>query len=171
MSRLRLIVIVSVVVCAGILLSVTIRHQLYSELWPEAPESARVLYRKGESPQRLLDQLQEDFGVNRGLAKLYLRFHDLDRKLQPGEYKISAKFADKHIEGSPFTCKVTGEGKKRNAISVGSSSDLSLPDNLSSYDLRSLNAYIIAPSGAEEPCFLKKLPKEFLVFGTERHSL
>ncbi len=77
----------------------------------------------------------------------------------PGEYKISAKFADKHIEGSPFTCKITGEGKKRNAISVGSSSDLSLPDNLSSYDLRSLNAFIVAPSGAQEPCFLKKLPK------------
>ncbi len=77
----------------------------------------------------------------------------------PGEYKISAKFADKHIEGSPFTCKVTGEGKKRNAISVGASSDLSLPDNLSSYDLRALSAYIVAPSGAEEPCFLKKLPK------------
>eukprot|EP00095_Tigriopus_kingsejongensis_P006988 maker-scaffold430_size173499-snap-gene-0.40 protein:Tk06988 transcript:maker-scaffold430_size173499-snap-gene-0.40-mRNA-1 annotation:"filamin-a isoform x3" len=77
----------------------------------------------------------------------------------PGEYKISAKFADKHIEGSPFTCKVTGEGKKRNAISVGSSSELSLPDNLSDYDLRALDAYIISPSGNEEPCFLKKLPQ------------
>ena len=77
----------------------------------------------------------------------------------PGEYKISAKFADEHIEGSPFTCKVTGEGKKRNAISVGSSSDLQLPDNLSEYDLRALDAYIVSPSGNEEPCFLKKLPK------------
>ena len=77
----------------------------------------------------------------------------------PGEYKISAKFADKHIEGSPFTCKVTGEGKKRNAISVGGSSDVTLPENLSEYDLRALNAYIVSPSGNEEPCFLKKLPK------------
>ena len=77
----------------------------------------------------------------------------------PGEYKISAKFADEHIEGSPFTCKVTGEGKKRNAISVGSSSDLTLPDNLSEYDLRALDAYIVSPAGNEEPCFLKKLPK------------
>ena len=77
----------------------------------------------------------------------------------PGEYKVSAKFADEHIEGSPFTCKVTGEGKKRNAISVGASSDLTLPDNLSDYDLRALTAYIISPSGAEEPCYLKKLPK------------
>merc|ERR1712223_2260013 len=31
----------------------------------------------------------------------------------PGEYKIYAKFADQHIDGSPFTCKVTGEGTKR----------------------------------------------------------
>ena len=77
----------------------------------------------------------------------------------PGEYKIYAKFADQHIDGSPFTCKVTGEGTKRNTISVGSSSDLSLPENLSEYDLRALNAYIVSPSGVEEPCFLKKLPK------------
>ena len=77
----------------------------------------------------------------------------------PGEYKISARFSGEHIEGSPFTCKVTGEGKKRNAISVGSASEVSLPDNISDYDLRSLNAYIVSPSGCEEPCFLKKLPK------------
>ena len=77
----------------------------------------------------------------------------------PGEYKISARFAGEHIEGSPFTCKVTGEGKKRNAISVGSASEVSLPQNISDYDLRSLNAYIVSPSGCEEPCFLKKLPK------------
>ena len=77
----------------------------------------------------------------------------------PGEYKISAKFADKHIDGSPFTCKITGEGTKRNTISVGSSSELSLPENLSDYDLRSLQAFIVSPSGVEEPCFLKKLPK------------
>jgi len=77
----------------------------------------------------------------------------------PGEYKIYAKFADEHIDGSPFTCKVTGEGTKRKTISVGATSDLSLPENLSEYDLRSLNAYIVSPSGVEEPCFLKKLPK------------
>lgn len=27
----------------------------------------------------------------------------------PGEYKISVKFADKPIKGSPFTAKITGE--------------------------------------------------------------
>jgi len=77
----------------------------------------------------------------------------------PGEYKITAKFADDHIPGSPFTCKITGEGKKRNQISVGSSSELQLPGNLTETDLRSLKAYIESPSGAIEQCFLKKLPR------------
>ena len=27
----------------------------------------------------------------------------------PGEYEIIIKFADKHIPGSPFSCKITGE--------------------------------------------------------------
>merc|ERR1712013_404097 len=77
----------------------------------------------------------------------------------PGEYKITAKFADEHIPGSPFTCKITGENKKRNQISVGSSSELQLPGNLSESDLRSLKAYIESPSGGIEQCFLKKLPR------------
>ena len=77
----------------------------------------------------------------------------------PGEYKITAKFADDHIPGSPFTCKITGEGKKRNQISVGSSSELQLPGNLTETDLRSLKAYIESPSGVVEQCFLKKLPR------------
>ena len=77
----------------------------------------------------------------------------------PGEYKITAKFADEHIPGSPFSCKITGEGKKRNQISVGSSSELQLPGNLTETDLRSLKAYIESPSGVIEQCFLKKLPR------------
>lgn len=77
----------------------------------------------------------------------------------PGEYKITAKFADEHIPGSPFTCKITGEGQKRNQISVGSNSELQLPGNLSESDLRSLKAYIESPSGGVEQCFLKKLPR------------
>ena len=77
----------------------------------------------------------------------------------PGEYKITAMFADEHIPGSPFTCKITGEGKKRNQISVGSSSELQLPGNLTETDLRSLKAYIESPSGVIEQCFLKKLPR------------
>ena len=77
----------------------------------------------------------------------------------PGEYKITAKFADEHIPGSPFTCKITGEGQKRNQISVGSNSELQLPGNLTESDLRSLKAFIESPSGGVEQCFLKKLPR------------
>ena len=77
----------------------------------------------------------------------------------PGEYKIIAKFSDEHIPGSPFTCKVTGDNKKKNQISVGSSSELPLPGDLSESDIRALKAFIQSPSGDVEQCFLKKLPK------------
>ncbi|XP_038219244.1 filamin-A isoform X2 [Zerene cesonia] len=76
----------------------------------------------------------------------------------PGEYKVSVRFGDKHIKGSPFMTKVTGEGRKRNQISVGSCSEVTLPGKISDNDIRSLNASIQAPSGLEEPCFLKRLP-------------
>ncbi|XP_045507450.1 filamin-A isoform X1 [Colias croceus] len=76
----------------------------------------------------------------------------------PGEYKVSVRFGDKHIKGSPFMAKVTGEGRKRNQISVGSCSEVTLPGKITDNDIRSLNASIQAPSGLEEPCFLKQLP-------------
>ncbi|XP_035708450.1 filamin-A isoform X3 [Folsomia candida] len=76
----------------------------------------------------------------------------------PGEYKISVKFGDKNIKGSPFTAKITGEGRKRNQISVGSCSEVTFPGKVTDADLRALNASICAPSGLEEPCFLKRLP-------------
>ncbi|XP_057318837.1 filamin-A isoform X3 [Microplitis mediator] len=76
----------------------------------------------------------------------------------PGEYKISVKFGDKPIKGSPYVAKITGEGRKRNQISVGSSSEVQLPGKVSEADIRSLNGSITAPSGLEEPCFLKKMP-------------
>ncbi|EEB10613.1 Filamin-C, putative [Pediculus humanus corporis] len=76
----------------------------------------------------------------------------------PGEYKISVKFGDKHIKGSPYSAKITGEGRKRNQISVGSCSEFSIPGKCTDSELRTLNASIQAPSGLEEPCFLKKMP-------------
>lgn len=76
----------------------------------------------------------------------------------PGEYKITVRFGDKHIKGSPFFSKITGEGRKRNQISVGSCSEVTLPGAISDADLRTLNASIQAPSGLEEPCFLKRMP-------------
>lgn len=60
----------------------------------------------------------------------------------PGEYKVSVRFGDKNIKGSPFFAKITGEGRKRNQISVGSCSEVTLPGVISDADLRSLNASI-----------------------------
>ncbi|XP_037898811.1 filamin-A isoform X1 [Glossina fuscipes] len=76
----------------------------------------------------------------------------------PGEYHISVRFGDKHIKGSPYVAKVTGEGRKRNQISVGSCSEVTMPGVITDDDLRALNASIQAPSGLEEPCFLKRMP-------------
>lgn len=41
---------------------------------------------------------------------------------------------------------------------MGSCSEVTLPGVISDQDLRSLNASIQAPSGLEEPCFLKRMP-------------
>lgn len=57
-----------------------------------------------------------------------------------------------------MTFLISGEGRKRNQISVGSCSEVSFPGKVSDSDIRSLNASIQAPSGLEEPCFLKKIP-------------
>ncbi|RXG52936.1 Filamin-A, partial [Armadillidium vulgare] len=76
----------------------------------------------------------------------------------PGEYKVSVKFSEKHIKGSPYSVKITGEGRKRSQISVGNQSEVSFPGKVKETEIKSLNASIEAPSGLEEPCFLKKLP-------------
>lgn len=73
----------------------------------------------------------------------------------PGEYKINVNFAGKAINGSPFSAKIIGEGRKRSQISIGSSSEV--PLRITEKDTKLLNASIVAPSGLEEPCFLKKL--------------
>ena len=78
----------------------------------------------------------------------------------PGEYKINIVFCDKPINGSPYSAKITGEGRKRNQLSVGHSSEVSL--KVQEKDFKALNASIVAPSGLEEPCFLKKLPNGHL---------
>uniref|UniRef100_A0A8C4EIE9 Filamin B n=1 Tax=Dicentrarchus labrax TaxID=13489 RepID=A0A8C4EIE9_DICLA len=55
---------------------------------------------------------------------------------EPGNYIVSIRFAEEHVPGSPFTVRVTGEGRIRESItrrqkaasvaSVGSACDLSL---------------------------------------------
>ena len=55
-----------------------------------------------------------------------------------------------------------GEGRKRNQVSMGAQSEVTLPGKVTEKNIRLLNASITAPSGLEEPCFLKKLDKDQL---------
>ncbi|MBN3305986.1 FLNC protein, partial [Amia calva] len=79
----------------------------------------------------------------------------------PGDYNIIVKFDDKHIPGSPFTAKITGDDSMRTSqLNVGTATDVSL--KITETDLSSLTASIRAPSGNEEPCLLKRLPNRHI---------
>ncbi|XP_074481229.1 filamin-C-like isoform X7 [Sebastes fasciatus] len=79
----------------------------------------------------------------------------------PGDYNIIVKFDDKHIPGSPFTAKITGDDSIRmSQLNVGTATDVSL--KITETDLNSLTATIRAPSGNEEPCLLKRLPNRHI---------
>ncbi|XP_064175353.1 filamin-C-like isoform X3 [Anguilla rostrata] len=79
----------------------------------------------------------------------------------PGDYNIIVKFDDKHIAGSPFTAKITGDDSMRTSqLNVGTATDVSL--KIMETDLSSLTASIRAPSGNEEPCLLKRLPNRHI---------
>ncbi|XP_044042318.1 filamin-C-like isoform X13 [Siniperca chuatsi] len=79
----------------------------------------------------------------------------------PGDYNIIVKFDDKHIAGSPFTAKITGDESMRTSqLNVGTATDVSL--KITETDLSSLTASIRAPSGNEEPCLLKRLPNRHI---------
>lgn len=87
----------------------------------------------------------------------------------PGEYRISVRFSEVDIKGSPFVSKITGEGRKRMHISLGASSEVSL--KISEKDIRNLTATIVTPGGTEEACIIKKLPNGTLgVSFTPRNS-
>uniref|UniRef100_A0A3Q1GK76 Filamin C, gamma a (actin binding protein 280) n=1 Tax=Acanthochromis polyacanthus TaxID=80966 RepID=A0A3Q1GK76_9TELE len=80
----------------------------------------------------------------------------------PGDYNIIVKFDNKHIPGSPFTAKITGDDSitRTSQLNVGTAADVSL--KIAETDLSSLAASIRAPSGNEEPCLLKRLPNRHL---------
>uniref|UniRef100_A0A8C9JJW8 Filamin C n=1 Tax=Panthera tigris altaica TaxID=74533 RepID=A0A8C9JJW8_PANTA len=79
----------------------------------------------------------------------------------PGDYSIIVRFDDKHIPGSPFTAKITGDDSMRTSqLNVGTSTDVSL--KITESDLSLLTASIRAPSGNEEPCLLKRLPNRHI---------
>ncbi|XP_051548052.1 filamin-C [Myxocyprinus asiaticus] len=79
----------------------------------------------------------------------------------PGDYNIIVKFDSRHIPGSPFTAKITGDDSlRRSQLNVGTAADVSL--KITETDLRYLTASIKAPSGKEEPCLLKRLPNRHI---------
>uniref|UniRef100_A0A6I8RYT2 Filamin A n=1 Tax=Xenopus tropicalis TaxID=8364 RepID=A0A6I8RYT2_XENTR len=74
----------------------------------------------------------------------------------PGDYNILVKYNNKHIPGSPFVAKITGDDSMRmSQLKVGSAADI--PLNIVETDLSQLTATVTSPSGREEPCLLKRL--------------
>ncbi|XP_028309662.1 filamin-A isoform X6 [Gouania willdenowi] len=74
----------------------------------------------------------------------------------PGDYSILVKYNDKHIPGSPFCARITGDDSMRMShLKVGSAADI--PLDIGELDLSQLTASLTTPSGREEPCLLKVL--------------
>ncbi|OCT57973.1 hypothetical protein XELAEV_18002841mg [Xenopus laevis] len=74
----------------------------------------------------------------------------------PGDYNILVKYNNKHIPGSPFVAKITGDDTMRmSQLKVGSAADI--PLNITETDLSQLTATVTSPAGREEPCLLKRL--------------
>ncbi|XP_049441714.1 filamin-B isoform X1 [Epinephelus fuscoguttatus] len=81
---------------------------------------------------------------------------------EPGNYIVSIRFAEEHVPGSPFTVRVTGEGRIRESItrrqkaasvaSVGSVCDLSV--KIPAIDMQEVTAEVISPSGEKQPAEL-----------------
>jgi filamin len=75
--------------------------------------------------------------------------------MTPGEYFVNIKVKGKHVHGSPFSVKVTGEGRKRSQLSLTGTSELVLGG--SNVDLAGMVGILNTPSGNSEHCLLKKM--------------
>ncbi|XP_078803935.1 filamin-B isoform X4 [Oryzias latipes] len=91
---------------------------------------------------------------------------------EPGNYIVSIRFAEQHVPGSPFTVRVTGEGRIRESISrrqraaslasVGSVCDLNL--KIPAIDPQDVSATVTAPSRASQPA-------ELVAVGNDTYSV
>lgn len=72
-----------------------------------------------------------------------------------GEYNVSIKAKGKHIHGSPFSAKVSGEGRKRSQYAIPATSEVGLGG--ANVDLANSVGILKLPSGTTEPCLLKKM--------------
>ncbi|KAM8868125.1 filamin B a isoform 1-T1 [Synchiropus picturatus] len=108
-----------------------------------------------------------------GPSKVDIQTEDMEERTcqvtycptEPGNYIVSIRFSDEHIPGSPFTVRVTGEGRIRESItrrqraasiaSVGSACDFSL--KIPVLDLQDVRAEVESPSGATQSAELVPL--------------
>jgi len=75
--------------------------------------------------------------------------------LSPGEYDVNIKYKGKAIHGSPFSAKISGEGRKRSQLAIPATSEYNLGG--ANIDLTNMVGIIKAPNGAAEPCLLKRM--------------
>ncbi|KAM7537033.1 hypothetical protein Aperf_G00000060482 [Anoplocephala perfoliata] len=80
--------------------------------------------------------------------------------LAPGEYTISIKFMDQHIQGSPFIANVTEDPMRMTQVMVGTTSEV--PLRISEADIYNLTATVTSPSGNEQPSMIKRMPNGHL---------
>lgn len=74
--------------------------------------------------------------------------------MSPGEYAVSIKHKGKAIHGSPFSVKVSGEGRKRSQASSSATSEYAF--NVKAVDFTNMVATLKSPNGTSELCLLKR---------------
>ncbi|XP_053387060.1 filamin-A-like isoform X2 [Mercenaria mercenaria] len=91
--------------------------------------------------------------VTRNVSGAHATFSYLP--MTSGAYNINISYKGKPIKGSPFQAKVSGEGRKRSQMSIANCSDYAL--NVVEPEIVDLFGALKKPSGAIEPCILKKM--------------
>jgi filamin len=75
--------------------------------------------------------------------------------VSPGEYDIQIKHKGKPIHGSPFSAKISGEGRKRSQLAIPATSEYNLGG--ANIDMTNMVGIIKTPKGTAEPCLLKRM--------------
>jgi filamin len=74
--------------------------------------------------------------------------------LSPGEYDVAVKYKGHAVHGSPFSAKISGEGRKRSQVSCPGTSEYVLGGK--DVDMTNMIGVMKTPNGNTEPCLLKK---------------
>jgi filamin len=75
--------------------------------------------------------------------------------VSPGEYDVHIKHKGKPIHGSPFSAKISGEGRKRSQLAIPATSEYNI--GAANIDLTNVVGIIKTPKGNSEPCLLKRM--------------